>query len=134
MRRKACLFLTFSLAATLPSAWPQRKKPQRKPDVGFFKVSSVRQEGKIHYGGDVKVTGEKPINGLVLQLQFFESGGVLLTMQKIELEEATLSPGEEKHFAVQGNDVPRAVSFRFSATDRTGRDLSTAGSGPYALD
>ena len=134
MRIRTSVLLLLALLAVLPPSWPQRKKPQRKPDIEFFKVSSVRQEGKIHYEGDVKVTGEKPVNGLVLQVHFFESGGVLLSIQKIEVEEAMLNPGDEKHFSVQGNDVPRAVSFRMSATDRNGRDLSTAGTGPFPLD
>ncbi len=116
--------------------WPARceKKAARKPDLQFAKVISVRQEGKIQYEGDLKITGEKPVTGLVIQLDFFESRGVLLSIQKIEIDDGTLSPGEEKHFSVQGNDVPRAVSFRLSARDRSGRDLNTTGNGPFALD
>lgn len=128
----------FILAATGVAAlsWPAvgAKKARRAPDIHFVKVSSVRQEGKIQYEGDLKVTGEKPIAGLVIQLDFLESRGVLLSIQKIEIEDSTLHPGEEKHFSVQGNDVPRAVSFRISARDRSGRDLNTTGNGPFTLD
>ncbi|HYM12906.1 MAG TPA: hypothetical protein VEU62_19360 [Bryobacterales bacterium] len=72
--------------------------------------------------------------GLILHVELLDTEGILLTQQKIETTEDTLAPGVEKHFAVRGNDVPRAVSFRFYATDRAGRDLSTTGSRPYALD
>ncbi|MBI3694263.1 MAG: hypothetical protein HY238_05425 [Acidobacteria bacterium] len=123
------VFLLVPAAA----AWAQ-KKPQKKPDVEILKIASVRQEGKIRYEGDLKVTGERPITGLVIQLDFFESRKVLLTQQKIEIEEGTLNPGEGRHFSVEGNDVPRAVSFKVSAVDRTGRDLNVAGTGPYLLD
>ena len=123
------VFLLVPAAA----AWAQ-KKPQKKPDVEIQKIVSVRQEGKIRYEGDLKVTGERPITGLVIQLDFFESRKVLLTQQKIEIEEGTLNPGEERHFWVEGSDVPRAVSFKVSAVDRNGRDLNTAGVGPYPLD
>ena len=115
------------------AAWAQ-KKPQKKPDIALLKIASVRQEGKIRYEGDVKVTGERPITGLVIQLDFFESRKVLLNQQKIEIEEGTLNPGEERHFSVEGNDVPRAVSFKVSFVDRSGRDLNVAGTGPYLLD
>jgi hypothetical protein len=110
------------------------KKPPRKSDIQFRKITSSRQEGAITYEGDLKVTGEKPVAGLILHIEFLDTEGILLTQQKIETTEETLTPGMEKHFAVRGNDVPRAVSFRLSATDRTGRDLSTDGSGPYPLD
>ena len=59
---------------------------------------------------------------------------MLLSMQKIQVGDATLKPGEDRRFQVQGNDVPRAVSFRLSATDCSGRDLNLAGVGPYPLD
>ena len=130
--RRLFLSALAAMGTGLP-IWSQ-KKPQRKPDVEFLKVSSVRQEGKIQYEGDLKVTGEKPVAGLVIQLDFFESRGVLLTIQKIQIEDATLNRGEEKHFSVQGNDVPRAVSYRISARDASGRDLNVAGGGPYPLD
>ena len=127
--------LTRRLLLLAPAAIAAaQKKPQRKPDVQFLKITTVRQGGTITFEGDVKVTGERPVTGLVMQLEFFESRRVLLTMQKIEVEEGTLNPGEEKHFSVQGNDVPRAVSFRISAVDRTGRDLNVAGAGPHPLD
>jgi len=111
---------------------PQRK--QRPPDLEIVRIASVRQEGRISYAGAWKLTAEKPVTGLVLRLHFFESRGALLSMQKIQLEEATLAPGEEKAFEVQGSDVPRAVNFRVSATDAGGRDLTVSRAGPYPLD
>ena len=123
----------FLLAASAAAAWAQ-KKPQKKPDLEILRIASVRQEGRIRYEGDLKITGERAITGLVLQLDFFESRKVLLSQQKIEIEEGTLNPGDERHFTVEGNDVPRAVSFKVSAADRTGRDLNVAGTGPYLLD
>ena len=122
------------LAALDLAALPAQKKQQRKPDIEIVRIVSTRQEGRISYDGTLKVTGEKPVAGIVLQFEFFESRRVLLSMQKIQVEDATLMPGEERRFQVQGNDVPRAVSFRLSATDASGRDLNLAGVGPYPLD
>jgi hypothetical protein len=132
MHRKGLLAAALAAAALL-AAPPQKKKP-RPPDVEVVKISSLRQEGRIAYEGTLKVTGETPVAGLVLHLSFYESRGVLLSMQKIQLETAQLAPGQERQFDVQGKDVPRAVSFRVSATDGAGRDLNVAGAGPYPLD
>lgn len=115
------------------AALPQRK-PKKPPDVQVVHLSSTRQEGQITYQGTVKITGEKPVNGLTLQFEFLDTRGVLLSQQKIQIDEATLSPGGEKQFSVQGNDVPRAVKFRVQACDASGRDLNVSGEGPYPLD
>jgi hypothetical protein len=114
------------------AALPQRKP--RKSDIEVVRIVSTRQEGRITYEGAVKITGQRAVQGLTLQFEFFESRGVLLSQQKIQIEEATLAPGEEKEFLVQGADVPRAVRYRILACDAGGRDLTVAGEGPYPLD
>ncbi len=132
MTRRTLLAAPLLLACP---AWPQKKKQPPKPsDLEILKVSSVRQEGSISYEADLKITGEKPIAGLVLRIDFFESRGDLLTMQKIAVDEETIPPGTEKHFSFQGKDVPRAVNFRIGAIDGRNRDLSVARPGPYLLD
>lgn len=132
--RFCSLFALALAAAVVAPAAPQKKKPQRSPDIHILKVSSVRQEGRIAYEGSYKITGVRPVAGLVIHLEFLESRGILLSMQKIRLEDAALQPGEEREFEVQGKDVPRAVSFRVTATDAGGRDLYVTGAGPYPLD
>ena len=118
------------------AAVPQRKprKEPRKADIQVVRLASTRQEGRITYEGAVKISGQRPITGLTLQLEFFESRRVLLSQQKIQIDETTLAPGDEKPFSIQGSDVPRAVSFRVQASDGSGRDLTVAGEGPYPLD
>lgn len=114
------------------AAAPQRKP--RKSDIQLVRLASTRQEGRITYEGTVKITGERPVTGLTLQFEFFESRRVLLSQQKIQIDQTTLAPGDEKQFSIQGSDVPRAVSFRVQACDAGGRDLTVAGEGPYPLD
>jgi hypothetical protein len=123
-------------ALTAPAAlWAQNGKRQpRPPDVHVVRFSSVRQEGVITYEGIVKVTGERPVAGLLLIFEFFATTKMLLSIQKIEVEPALMQPGEERSLHLQGNDVPRAVSFRLSAQDGSGRDLRLSGEGPYPLD
>ncbi|HYM09248.1 MAG TPA: hypothetical protein VEU62_00875, partial [Bryobacterales bacterium] len=97
MLSRRSLLLT---AALIPLAFAGPKKPPRKPDIQFLKVSTSRQEGAITYEGDLRVTGEKPVAGLILHIEFLDTEGILLTQQKIETTEDTLAPGVEKHFAV----------------------------------
>ena len=129
MRRRE--FLWGALAAPAPQT---NTRPPRATDVQVVRLSTVRQEGVIAYDGAVKITGEKAVSGLILVFEFFATTKALLSMQKIEVDEGTLRPGEERSFQFQGNDVPRAVSFRLSAKDNRGRDLSLSGEGPYTLD
>jgi hypothetical protein len=124
-------FLWIALAVPLPQ---NKKRPSRAADVQVVRLSTVRQEGVIAYDGTVKISGEKPVSGLVLIFEFFATTKALLSMQKIEVVEGILRPGEEHSFQFQGNDVPRAVSFRLSAKDDRGRDLTLSGEGPYILD
>ncbi len=118
--------------APLWTAPPQRKQ-QRKPDIEIVTIASLRQEGTVEYEGIWRVTGNRPVTGLVIRLEFLDSGGRMVSAQSMELEAGTLQPGEEREFHIQGRDVPRAVRFRISVTDRKGRDLTIAGAGPYAL-
>jgi hypothetical protein len=129
MRRRE--FLWAALAAPAPQ---NKKRPPRVADVQVVRLTTVRQEGVIAYDGTVKITGDKPVSGLVLIFEFLATTKALLSMQKIEVVEGALRPGEEHSFQFQGNDVPRAVSFRVSAQDNRGRDLSLSGEGPYTLD
>lgn len=130
--------MLFGTAAAAPLAWPAQKEKRRKgkgkADVAVLKMSSVHQNGVIEYEGDVKNVSEKPLTGLTMRVEFLDVDGVLASAQKIEIEEGALQPGEERHFSIQGRDVPRAVSFRVSFTSRGDHDLYTSGAGPYPLD
>jgi hypothetical protein len=114
------------------AALPQRKS--RKADIEVVRISSTRQEGRISYEGLVRATASRTLQGLVLQFEYFESRGVLLSQQKIQIAEGPIAPGDEKKFHVQGSDVPRAVRFKVLASEAGGRDLTVAGEGPYPLD
>jgi hypothetical protein len=125
-------FLQTALAA--PAVAQKAQRQPRPPDIHVVRISSVRQEGVITYEGAVKVTGERPITGLLLVFEFLATTKLLLSMQKIQMEPEIMRPGEEHSFHFQGRDVPRAVSFRLSAQDSAGRDLRLLGEGPYPLD
>ena len=131
LRKSFALFLAL---AFLPVGAGQHKKPRGKTAIEILRITSLRQEGRIVFEGELKVNKEKPIKGLVMHFSYFETGGDLLTIQKIPVENNTLAPGDEKQFQVQGRDVPRAVKFRVSVTDLEGRELSLANNGPYPLD
>lgn len=137
MNRRAFLIL-LGAAAAIPLARPAQKEKRGtgkgKADVAVLKMSTVHQGGIIEYEGDLKNVSERSLTGLTMRVEFLDVDGVLASAQKIAIEEGVLQPNEERHFSIQGHDVPRAVSFRVSFTSRGDHDLYTAGGGPYPLD
>jgi hypothetical protein len=137
MNRRVFLVICAATVCVRP-LWPQGKEKGRKrkdkAEVALLKISTVHQNGIIEYEGDLKNVSEKPLTGLVMHVEFLDVDGILTSAQKIEIEEEAIQPGEERHFSIQGHDVPRAVSFRVSFTSRGDHDLYTSGGGPHPLD
>jgi hypothetical protein len=61
-------------------------------------------------------------------------GKLVITTQKMEVDEEFLEPGNEIMLRGQLNDPVRAVQFRVQAVDAGDRDLRVAKSGPYPIE
>src|SRR5262249_16968033 len=128
MRRAA--ILTAILVLALAGA-DKKKKP---PDVTIVECSGRSASGRITFGGRVRNTGEKTINGLVLLFDFLSSDKVILTTLKGPTEDEVLEPGKESSFHLESDEPPRAVRYQLNAVDHNGRDLRVANAGPFAID
>lgn len=106
------------------------KKP--KPGVEITEIQSTRQEGEVGFEGTIRVHG-KPLEGLILHIEYFDSRGVLLSIQKMQIEERLIEPDEELNFLLGGNDVPRAVEFEIKVTDGHNMEIRTVNGGPHPL-
>lgn len=106
------------------------KKP--KPGVEITAVQSTRQEGELGFEGTIRVLG-KPLEGLILHFEFLDSRGALLSIQKMQIEERVIEPGEEVSFTLGGNDVPRAVKYEIKVTDGKRMEVRTVNGGPHPL-
>jgi hypothetical protein len=117
------------LAGSLAAAFGA-KKP--KPGVEFTEIQSTRQEGEVGFEGTILVHG-KPLAGLILHIEFLDSRGALLSIQKMQIEERLIEPGEKLNFLLGGNDVPRAVRFEIKVTDGKRMEVRTVNGGPHPL-
>jgi hypothetical protein len=130
VRRRARLVVHALLSVLLLTLPPVITLAAEK-DVEVVDVESARFDGKAEFTGMVKVTRQKPIEGLLLTLEFLDAQGSLLTIQKQAIEDKQLNLGDEVFFDLEGRDVPRAVSFRVVMYDSKGMVLSVSGGGPY---
>ena len=84
--------LTVALLVAATTAPAAQQKPPKKVAVEITEIETTFDEGGIRFEGSVTGWRKKPIPGLVMQLEFFDSTGALLNIlnQTIE-EEATKS-------------------------------------------
>ena len=90
-------------------------------------------EGAIRFEGSVTSHRKKPIPGLVMQLEFFDSTGALLNILNQTIEEDAVEKDDEVDFYLVCDEVPRAVSFRVVMFSGRGKRLRTSQAGPYPL-
>ena len=121
----ALLFLALFAAAA------QQKKPA---DVQILETKAVREAAKISVDGKVRVTGEKPLHGLVIVFDFRSPEKEVVTSQKAIIDEDTLEAGREGVFHSEMADSARAVRYTVRAFDMHEKELRVANPGPYPVE
>ena len=96
--------LDYPIAIACP--WPCSPRPHsrrgKKPaDVQILETKAVRDGAKIKVDGKVRVTGEKPLHGLVIVFDFRSPEKEVVTSQKAVIDEET-----------HGNRAGRRLSLR----------------------
>jgi hypothetical protein len=94
----------------------------------------VREVTKITVDGKVRVTGEKPLRGLVIVFDFRSPEKEVVTSQKAVIDEDTLETGREGVFHSEMADSARAVRYTVRAFDNHDRELRVANPGPYPVE
>jgi hypothetical protein len=108
---------------------------QKKPaDVEIVETKVVRDAGKISVDGKIKVTGEKPLHGLVIFFDFRSPEKEVVTSQKALIDDGTLQPGRDGVFHNEMVDAPRAVRYTIRAFDIHEKELRVANPGPYVIE
>ncbi len=126
------LVVAFLLAGVGLAGAPRK---QRQLAIQVVEAIAHRtHEGVITLDGCVRNTGRRQIEGLVIVFDFMASGGSVITTQKFEAEEAVLESGKDAIYRAQINDHVRAVKYRVSAVDKSGRHLHVTRPGPYVID
>ena len=115
---------TVAILVAAPTALAAQEEPPKKSGVEVTEIETSFGEGAIRFEGSVTSHRKKPIPGLVMQLEFFDSTGALLNILNQTIEEDAVEKGDE---------VPRAVSFRVVMFSGRGKQLRTSRAGPYPL-
>jgi hypothetical protein len=119
-------------AGSLFAFGPQKQK--KNADVQIVETKVVRDAGKISVDGKVKVTGEKPLHGLVLFFDFRSPEKEVVTSQKALIDDGTLEPGRDGVFHNEMVDPPRAVKYTIRAFDIHEKELRVSNPGPFVIE
>jgi hypothetical protein len=108
---------------------------QKKTDVTVVESRARRvEEGRVSVDARVKVTGAKPVRGLVVFFDFVSSEGDPLISAKVEADEDDLKPGEETSLRAATTNPPGAVRYKIHALDGAGRELRVGNAGPFTIE
>ncbi len=125
--------LAVALLVAAPTALIAQEKPAKKSGVEITEIETSFGEGGMRFEGSVTSHRKKPIPGLVMQLEFFDSTGALLNILNQTIEEDAVEKGDEIDFYLVCDEVPRAVSFRVVMFSGRGKQLRTYRAGPYPM-
>ena len=128
---KVSIILSLFLALFAAAAQQKGKKPA---DVQILETKAVRDGAKIKVDGKVRVTGEKPLHGLVIVFDFRSPEKEVVTSQKAVIDEDTLETGREGVFRSEMADSARAVRYTLRAFDTHEKELRVANPGPYPVE
>jgi len=121
------------LAVCLLSA-ASAQKQKKPPDVQIVETKAVRDSSKITVDGRVKVTGEKPLRGLVIYFDFRSPEKEVVTSQKTVIQDDTMDVGKEGAYHAEMVDAVRAVAYTIRAFDMHEKELRVANPGPFVVE
>ena len=130
-RMRVSTIVLLCLALFDAAAQQKAKKPA---DVQILETKAVREAAKISVDGKVRVTGEKPLHGLVIVFDFRSPEKEVVTTQKPIIDEDTLEAGREGVFHAEMADSARAVRYTVRAFDMHQKELRVANPGPYPVE
>ena len=128
MRSLAITLLLLSAGA------PAQQKQKKAPDVQVMEIKARREEGKITVDGSVKITGEKPLRGLVMVFDFRSPEHAVITSQKITVDDGLLENSRESSYHAEMADAARAVTYTVRAFDVHEKELRVANTGPFSIE
>jgi hypothetical protein len=111
-----------------------QQKPKKPADVRVLESTARREESKITLDGKVRVTGEKPLRGLVIVFDFRSPEREVITSQKTTVDEDTLENGREGSYHVEMADAARAVRYTVRAFDIHEKELRVENLGPFPIE
>jgi hypothetical protein len=124
--------LLLALCACLVGG--QNKKAPKPPDLEIVEVVATRHGDEIHVDGKVKNTSGKPLEKVVIVVDFFAPNRKPMVSKRGPVEAEVLEPDEEADFKLAMADPGQLVNIELQAVDRRERDLRLSRSGPFSID
>lgn len=124
--------LLLALCACLVGG--QNKKAPKPPDLEIVEVVATRNGDEIHVDGKVKNTSGKPLEKVVIVVDFFAPNRKPMVSKRGPVEAEVLEPDEEADFKLAMADPGQLVNIELQAVDRRERDLRLSRSGPFSID
>jgi hypothetical protein len=128
---KASLIVLLLCALFSAGAQQKGKKPA---DARLLEAKVVREIGRITVDGKVRVTGEKPLHGLVIYFDFRSPEKEVVTTQKAVITEELVEAGYEGVFHSEMADAARAVKYTLRAFDAREKELRLENAGPFPIE
>jgi hypothetical protein len=125
---------TIALLCLALFAATAQQKAGKPADVRILETRAVREGDKISVDGKVRVTGERPLRGLVIIFDFRSPEKEVVTSQRAIIDEDTLETGREGVFHSEMADSARAVRYTVRAFDMHEKELRLANPGPYPVE
>jgi hypothetical protein len=122
------------LCAVAAFAASQKKQQKKPPDVTVLESTVRRETDRLALDGRVRITGEKPLRGLVMVFDFFSVEGDPVSSARAEVTEDELAPGGEATFHGAAGDPVRAVRYKLRAFDAFEKELRIENAGPFTVE
>ena len=131
-----CLMKVSSIACCCVALFAAgaQQKPKKPADVQILETKAVREPTRITVDGKVRVTGEKPLHGLVIVFDFRSPEKEVVTTQKAVITEDTVETGYEGVYHSEMADAARAVEYTIRAFDMHEKELRIANTGPFPIE
>ena len=111
-----------------------QQKSKKPADVRVLETKARREDGKITLDGKVRVTGEKPLRGLIIVFDFRSPEKEVVTAQNTTIDDGTLESGFEGSYHVEMADAARAVRYTIRAFDTHEKELRVENTGPFPVE
>ncbi len=107
------------------------KKPQ---EVTVVEFTAKRDGGTILIDGRLRISGERPIENLVLAFDFLAGGRSSVATKQVEVDEPRLAPGDESAFHLAASAPARAVTIKVKAFRNRSLELGVENAGPFPIE
>jgi hypothetical protein len=127
-------FSSFALLAVAFFAAGAQQKGKKPADVQILETKAVRETTRITVDGKIRVTGEKPLHGLIIVFDFRSPEKEVVTTQKAMITEDTVDAGYEGVYHSEMADAARAVKYTIRAFDTHEKELKIVNTGPFPIE